>query len=148
MEIPFLTKYHNLKIYLVSFCQITEDMVDFCLSYLGAETYRLENFSTLLKGKVLNKISEEYVSVMYALFLANLEKLAMLKNVRLGNTLVDYKINVEHVMSHSNFANVDEYEILLQLFTKSGNEIYEIEENKLSEVINRLKEIYNKIKIN
>jgi hypothetical protein len=43
MEIPFLTKYQNIKTYLVDFFVITEKLLDFCTKSLGNENYSIEN---------------------------------------------------------------------------------------------------------
>jgi hypothetical protein len=71
------------------------------------------------------------------------------RNQKTSNSIVDYKLNIQQAFSHSNFANVDEFSVLLQLVTKNGDKkLFEIDESKLSDVINKLKEIHNKIKIN
>jgi hypothetical protein len=119
---------------------------------LSAESYKLNTFTAGLKERIENT-NDEFAKVLFSLFLANLDKLAMLKSTRnagkADNAIVDFKMNIQHLFSHSNYANVDEYGVLLQLFTKDGdNRVFEIEEGKLSEIINKLKEIYNKIKIN
>jgi hypothetical protein len=93
------------------------------------------------------------VKVLFSLFVTNIDKLQALKNKRNlqknKNSIVDYKINLEQVFSHQNFANVDEFQILLQLFNKNReNEVFEINETELSDMIANLKEIYHKIKIN
>jgi hypothetical protein len=72
----------------------------------------------------------------------------MLRKKQSSDSIIDYRMNMQHIFSHSNYANVEGYGVLLQIFKKDNDKVFEIEESKLGEVINRLKEIYNKIKIN
>jgi hypothetical protein len=62
---------------------------------------------------------------------------------------VDYKINLQTTFTHHNSFKANETSVLLQIFKNDGNnQIYELNEQELSNLLNRLKEIHGRIKIN
>ncbi len=61
------------------------------------------------------------------------------------NDLKNYKINLQQTYSHQNMSNLDnDLKLLLQINCKK---VFEVDEKKLDEMIIKLKEVYNKIKI-
>lgn len=72
----------------------------------------------------------------------------MLKNKKISqfeiNELSDYKLNLQVTFSHQNMSNLENDTKVLMQVNKS---ILEIDEKKLDDIIIKLKEIYNKIKV-
>lgn len=88
------------------------------------------------------------------MFIANLDKIQVLKsnyngNFEGDNELIDYKLNIQTTFSHQNYANLeDDYKVLLQLIFKNNRKkIFEINQSELVNIIEKLKEIYSKIKV-
>ena len=80
--------------------------------------------------------------------LANYDKLTFLKNRKLSkfdcNELKDFKINFQTTYSHQNMGYLDnDVNVLLKI----NDKLYEIDEKNLDDIVIKLKEIYNKIKI-
>jgi hypothetical protein len=64
--------------------------------------------------------------------------------------LTDYKVNLQITFSHQNYAILEPNANVVLKLIKGNNktaELVELEEKQLDGVINRLKEIYGKVKI-
>jgi hypothetical protein len=90
---------------------------------------------------------------IYHLFFSNLDKFQVLKtNYNSGfntsNELIDYKINIQNTLCHQNMGNLQDcYSVILQLiFKNEKKKIFEINQSDLGKFIEKLQEIYGKIK--
>lgn len=137
---------NSLLRYLNSF----EDKLDkenFYLNLLEAN----EQNSSLETLKFLGK--EFLMENIYNLFFANMDKFQVLKsnynsNFNSSNELVDYRINIQNTLCHQNMGNLqDNYSIILQLiFKNERKKIFEIDQSDIGKFIERLQEIYGKIR--
>lgn len=87
---------------------------------------------------------------MFSILVANIDKFILLSNKpKYADSLVDYKINLQTTFTHNNLFKMKENAVLLQLFKNNGDtQLFELNEEDLTNVINRLKDIYGRIKIN
>ena len=101
------------------------------------------------------KLNKDFISnYIFHIFIGNLDKLQVLKSNHSikfegNNGIVDYKINIQNTMSHQNMANIDDdYKVILELiFSNSNRKIFEINQADLIKIIEKLQEIYGKIKV-
>ncbi len=100
-------------------------------------------------------LNKEFIeNFIFPLFIANLDKLQILKSnyssIFDGDTeLIDYQINIQNTFCHQNMGNLDDnYSVLLQLIFKNNKtKIIEINQSELIKFIEKLQEIYGRIKI-
>jgi len=96
----------------------------------------------------LHGTNDNFKKILFSIFISNYNKIQLLSNKpREKNSLMNFKLNIQTMLTHQNYFNSEDFSILLQLYTKQSNIIYEINQNDLSSLITRLKEIYGKIKI-
>jgi hypothetical protein len=95
-------------------------------------------------------VNEDFLNILFSILAANIDKILLLSNKpKYEDSLVDYKINLQNTFTHHNLFKANDYSVLLQLFKNNGDDtIFELNEQDLSNVLNRLKEIYGRIKIN
>jgi len=105
--------------------------------------------------EILKHMNNEFLeNYIFPIFVGNLDKLQILKSNYNSNfegdfELIDYKINIQNTLCHSNMGNLDDdYKILLQLIFKNNRKkLFEINQSELIRFIETLQEIYTKIKI-
>jgi hypothetical protein len=95
-------------------------------------------------------LDENFLNILFSILVANIDKILLLSNKpKYADSLVNYKINLQTTFTHHNSFKTNDYSVLLQLFRNNGDsQIFELKEQDLTNVLNKLKEIHGRIKIN
>jgi hypothetical protein len=113
----------------------------------------MKEFQTELNTETCS-IDENFITFFHSFVIANLDKLSLLRTKKLNefdsNEIIDYKANLMVTLSHQNISYLDnDVKVLLQVIKNKNNtdNIFEIDEKNLDDLVVKLKEVYNKIKI-
>ena len=145
--------YANVRQYIFDFMVGCDKYLNFFMFYLsqGQERFTKENFTDLIE-KEFQLSNPELDEFFYGIVLSNLDKLLMLKNKRASefdsNEMKNYRVNIQMDFGHSSISNIDnEFKLLLK-FTKQNDskDIFEVKEEEIDPLINKLKDIYCQIK--
>ena len=145
--------YANVRQYIFDFMVGCDKYLNFFMFYLsqGQERFTKENFTDLIE-KEFQLSNPQLDEFFYGIVLSNLDKLLMLKNKRASefdsNEMKNYRVNIQMDFGHSSISNIDnEFKLLLK-FTKQNNskDIFEVKEEEIDPLINKLKDIYCQIK--
>ena len=145
--------YANVRQYIFDFMVGCDKYLNFFMFYLsqGQERFTKENFTELIE-KEFQLSNPQLDEFFYGIVLSNLDKLLMLKNKRASefdsNEMKNYRVNIQMDFGHSSISNIDnEFKLLLK-FTKQNDskDIFEVKEEEIDPLINKLKDIYCQIK--
>ena len=145
--------YANVRQYIFDFMVGCDKYLNFFMFYLsqGQERFTKENFTDLIE-KEFQLSNPQLDEFFYGIVLSNLDKLLMLKNKRASefdsNEMKNYRVNIQMDFGHSSISNIDnEFKLLLK-FTKQNDskDIFEVKEEEIDPLINKLKDIYCQIK--
>ena len=145
--------YANVRQYIFDFMVGCDKHLNFFMFYLsqGQERFTKENFTDLIE-KEFQLSNPQLDEFFYGIVLSNLDKLLMLKNKRASefdsNEMKNYRVNIQMDFGHSSISNIDnEFKLLLK-FTKQNDskDIFEVKEEEIDPLINKLKDIYCQIK--
>ena len=145
--------YANVRQYILDFMVGCDKYLNFFMFYLsqGQERFTKENFTDLIE-KEFQLSNPQLDEFFYGIVLSNLDKLLMLKNKRASefdsNEMKNYRVNIQMDFGHSSISNIDnEFKLLLK-FTKQNDskDIFEVKEEEIDPLINKLKDIYCQIK--
>ena len=145
--------YANVRQYIFDFMVGCDKYLNFFMFYLsqGQERFTKENFTDLIE-KEFQLSNPQLDEFFYGMLLSNLDKLLMLKNKRASefdsNEMKNYRVNIQMDFGHSSISNIDnEFKLLLK-FTKQNDskDIFEVKEEEIDPLINKLKDIYCQIK--
>ena len=145
--------YANVRQYIFDFMVGCDKYLNFFMFYLsqGQERFTKENFSELIE-KEFQLSNPQLDEFFYGMLLSNLDKLLMLKNKRASefdsNEMKNFRVNIQMDLGHSSISNIDnEFKLLLK-FTKQNDskDIFEVKEEEIDPLINKLKDIYCQIK--
>lgn len=145
--------YANVRQYIFDFMVGCDKYLNFFMFYLsqGQERFTKENFTELIE-KEFQLSNPQLDEFFYGMLLSNLDKLLMLKNKRASefdsNEMKNYRVNIQMDLGHSSISNIDnEFKLLLK-FTKQNDskDIFEVKEEEIDPLINKLKDIYCQIK--
>ena len=145
--------YANVRQYIFDFMVGCDKYLNFFMFYLsqGQERFTKENFTDLIE-KEFQLSNPQLDEFFYGIVLSNLDKLLMLKNKRASefdsNEMKNYRVNIQMDFGHSSISNIDnEFKRLLK-FTKQNDskDIFEVKEEEIDPLINKLKDIYCQIK--
>ena len=145
--------YANVRQYIFDFMVGCDKYLNFFMFYLsqGQERFTKENFADLIE-KEFQLSNPQLDEFFYGIVLSNLDKLLMLKNKRASefdsNEMKNYRVNIQMDFGHSSISNIDnEFKLLLK-FTKQNDskDIFEVKEEEIDPLINKLKDIYCQIK--
>ena len=141
--------YANVRQYIFDFMVGCDKYLNFFMFYLsqGQERFTKENFTDLIE-KEFQLSNPQLDEFFYGIVLSNLDKLLMLKNKRASefdsNEMKNYRVNIQMDFGHSSISNIDnEFKLLLK-FTKQNDskDIFEVKEEEIDPLINKLKDIY------
>lgn len=145
--------YANVRQYIFDFMVGCDKYLNFFMFYLsqGQERFTKDNFTDLIE-KEFQLSNPQLDEFFYGIVLSNLDKLLMLKNKRASefdsNEMKNYRVNIQMDFGHSSISNIDnEFKLLLK-FTKQNDskDIFEVKEEEIDPLINKLKDIYCQIK--
>lgn len=145
--------YANVRQYIFDFMVGCDKYLNFFMFYLsqGQERFTKENFTDLIE-KEFQLSNPQLDEFFYGIVLSNLDKLLMLKNKRASefdsNEMKNYRVNIQMDFGHSSISNIDnEFKLLLK-FTKQNDskDFFEVKEEEIDPLINKLKDIYCQIK--
>ena len=145
--------YANVRQYIFDFMVGCDKYLNFFMFYLsqGQERFTKENFTDLIE-KEFQLSNPQLDEFFYGIVLSNIDKLLMLKNKRASefdsNEMKNYRVNIQMDFGHSSISNIDnEFKLLLK-FTKQNDskDIFEVKEEEIDPLINKLKDIYCQIK--
>ena len=145
--------YANVRQYILDFMVGCDKYLNFFMFYLsqGQERFTKENFTDLIE-KEFQLSNPQLDEFFYGIVLSNLDKLLMLKNKRASefdsNEMKNYRVNIQMDLGHSSISNIDNDFKLLLKFTKQNDskDIFEVKEEEIDPLINKLKDIYCQIK--
>lgn len=145
--------YANVRQYIFDFMVGCDKYLKFFMFYLslGQERFTKENFTELIE-KEFQLSNPQLDEFFYGMLLSNLDKLLMLKNKRASefdsNEMKNYRVNIQMDLGHSSISNIDNDFKLLLKFTKQNDskDIFEVKEEEIDPLINKLKDIYCQIK--